>query len=161
VQTNVSRAIYDMVGMEVANINAAKNDAAIKFFQHDILSSKSFFADTNLYTALEGITSLQLDIIVSNPPYIPEQEKNVMSISTIEYEPEIALFVPDELPLLFYDKIADFAQQHLHPQGKLYFELNEFNADKVAEMLAQKQFHNIIIHQDLSGKDRMLSAEMR
>jgi len=147
--------------LEVANINAAKNDAAIKFFQHDILSSKSFFADTNLYTALEGITSLQLDIIVSNPPYIPEQEKNVMSISTIEYEPEIALFVPDELPLLFYDKIADFAQQHLHPQGKLYFELNEFNADKVAEMLAQKQFHNIIIHQDLSGKDRMLSAEMR
>ena len=59
-----------------------------------------------------------------------------MSVSTIEHEPEIALFVPNEQPLLFYDKITDFAARHLKPNGKLYLELNEFNTEKVVEMLA-------------------------
>ncbi len=133
--------------LEVAQINAAKNQTNIDFLQYDILSSADDF------------NAKQLDIMVSNPPYIPLSQKNVMSISTIEHEPEIALFVPNEQPLLFYDKISDFAVRHLKPNGKLYFELNEFNAEKVAEMLQQKHYINTTLHQDLSGKNRMLSAE--
>ena len=133
--------------LEVAQINAAKNQTNIDFLQYDILSSADDF------------NAKQLDIMVSNPPYIPLSQKNVMSVSTIEHEPEIALFVPNEQPLLFYDKITDFAARHLKPNGKLYFELNEFNAEKVAEMLQQKHYINTTLHQDLSGKNRMLSAE--
>ena len=138
---------YKRKSLEVAQINAAKNQTNIDFLQYDILSSADDF------------NAKQLDIMVSNPPYIPLSQKNVMSISTIEHEPEIALFVPNEQPLLFYDKISDFAVRHLKPNGKLYFELNEFNAEKVAEMLQQKHYINTTLHQDLSGKNRMLSAE--
>lgn len=144
--------------LEVAKINATKNQTEIEFFQQDILPTTDFFVDTQLYMECDDATPLQLDIVVSNPPYIPETEKEVMSISTIEYEPGIALFVPDEHPLLFYDKIADFALQHLNTHGKLYFELNEFNAENVVELLKQKHFIDIVIHQDLSGKNRMLCA---
>ena len=133
--------------LEVAQINAAKNQTNIDFLQYDILSSADDF------------NAKQLDIMVSNPPYIPLSQKNVMSVSTIEHEPEIALFVPNEQPLLFYDKITDFAARHLKPNGKLYFELNEFNAEKVVEMLQQKHYINTTLHQDLSRKNRMLSAE--
>ena len=145
---NVAAIDISENALEVARVNALKHHTEIYFFQADILSENS--SDTRLTT---------YDIIVSNPPYIPRKEKEVMSTSTVHFEPHLALFVEDENPLLFYDKIADFSKQHLTKNGKLYFELNEFNAKDVKDLLHQKGFQNIEIKKDFAGKDRMLCAE--
>lgn len=134
--------------LNVARINAQKHEVEIEFIQADILALSH---DSRLTT---------YDIIVSNPPYIPTKEKELMSISTVQHEPSLALFVPNENPIVFYEKIADFAKQHLAENGKLYFELNEFNANDVQAMLTQKGFQNIIIKKDFAGKDRMLRCEL-
>ena len=102
----------------------------------------------------------EVDIIISNPPYIPFDEQEKMSLSTIQHEPSKALFVPNENPLLFYDKIADFALQYLNPKGKLYVELNEYNAEEVKKLLEQKGFIDVVIYNDLADKKRMLSAKI-
>ncbi len=130
----------------VAKKNAAANNVEIDFIQHDIISDTH---DSRLTT---------YDLIVSNPPYIPYKEKDLMSTSTVQFEPELALFVEDSTPLVFYDKIADFALQHLSQDGKLYFELNEFYTNEVKQLLEDKGFVDVIIKKDLSDKDRMISA---
>ena len=145
--------------LEVAKVNALKNHTEIEFFNHDILQSTAFSVDARLYMETEDAPPLMLDIIVSNPPYIPLKEKEKMSVSTVQFEPHAALFTDDANPLLFYDKIADFATEHLTKHGKLYFELNEFNAESVNDLLHLKGFHSIAIHKDLAGKDRMLLAQ--
>lgn len=145
--------------LEVAKVNALKNHTEIEFFNHDILQSTAFSVDARLYMETEDAPPLMLDIIVSNPPYIPLKEKEKMSVSTVQFEPHTALFTDDANPLLFYDKIADFATEHLTKHGKLYFELNEFNAESVNDLLHLKGFHSIAIHKDLAGKDRMLLAQ--
>jgi release factor glutamine methyltransferase len=134
--------------LEVARTNALKFNTQIEFINVDILHLKN------------NIVLDKFDIIVSNPPYIPEHEKSLMSTSTVEYEPHLALFVKNENPIIFYEKIADFAKQNLHINGKLYFELNEFNANDVREMLTNKGFQHIIIKKDFAGKDRMLKCEI-
>lgn len=142
--------------LEVANINANKHHTEIEFFQHDILPTTNFFVDVLLYMERDDAAPLQLDIIVSNPPYIPFFEQDKMSSSTLNFEPPTALFVSNDSPILFYEKIADFALLHLTKNGKLYFELNEFNANEVVKMLQQKGFVDIQLKKDLAGKDRML-----
>ena len=145
--------------LEAAKINALKNNVTIEFFNHDILPNTDFFVDVNLYMEREDANPLKLDIIVSNPPYIPMKEKELMSVSTLQFEPTLALFVDDKNPLLFYDKIADFALLHLTDQGALYFELNEFNADDVVALLESKGFKHIFLKKDLAGKNRMLYCQ--
>jgi len=132
--------------LAVAQKNAHQHHTDIAFIYADILQ----MPEAGKY-----------DIIVSNPPYIPESEKEVMSLSTVQHEPALALFVPEDEPLLFYDKIATFAQQHLKIGGYLYFELNEFNASQVKEMLENKGFSDLVLKQDFAGKDRMLRAIFR
>ena len=145
--------------LEAAKINALKNNVAIEFFNHDILPNTDFFVDVNLYMEREDAKPLKLDIIVSNPPYIPMKEKELMSVSTLQFEPTLALFVDDKNPLLFYDKIADFALLHLTDQGALYFELNEFNADDVVALLESKGFKHIFLKKDLAEKNRMVYCQ--
>ncbi len=146
--------------LEVAKINAHKNHTAIEFFNHDILPNTDFFVDVKLYMESEDAEPLKLDLIVSNPPYIPWTEKDKMSVSTLHFEPQQALFVDAHQPLLFYDKIADFAIQHLKTRGKIYFELNEFNANEVKALMESKGFKEVLLHKDLAGKERMLSARI-
>jgi len=146
--------------LEVAKINASKNNTDIEFFQHDILLNTDFFVDVRLYMEREDASPLKLDIIVSNPPYIPLCEQDKMSVSTIQHEPHLALFVDNKEPLLFYDKIADFALQHLNHRGYLYVELNEFNTLEVQQLIVQKGFEEVILHKDLASKNRMLSARI-
>lgn len=103
-------------------------------------------------------TDRQYDIIVSNPPYILENEKSTMDKNVLEYEPHSALFVPDNSPLLFYERIADIALQILSPNGKLYFEINQAKGNDTVEMLEGKGFRNVTLHKDLSQNDRMVKA---
>lgn len=100
----------------------------------------------------------KFDIIVSNPPYVRELEKEQIKPNVLEYEPHLALFVEDENPLLFYEKIADFAKEHLSDNGKLYFEINQYLGKETSEMLKNKGFKNVILKKDIYGNDRMILA---
>lgn len=98
------------------------------------------------------------DVIVSNPPYVRMSEKVLMHKNVLEHEPHSALFVPDENPLLFYEAIAELGREHLVENGVLYFEINEDLAKNLQVLLAQKDYRNIELRQDLNGKDRMMRA---
>jgi release factor glutamine methyltransferase len=101
------------------------------------------------------------DIIVSNPPYIPEKEKTLMHKNVLDFEPHLALFVEDDNALIFYETIANFAQKHLNTEGSLFFECNEHNAHDVVLMLEKKGFSDIVLRHDMSGKDRMIRAKIK
>ena len=96
------------------------------------------------------------DIIISNPPYIPEEDKILMAANVLQYEPHLALFVEENDPLLFYRVIADFAKKHLNKGGSVYLEIHENMADAVKNLYKQKGFINIELRKDLQGRDRMI-----
>ncbi len=96
------------------------------------------------------------DIIVSNPPYIPRREAHLMPEHVLAHEPALALFAPDDDPLVFYRAIASFAKKHLTSNGSLYLECNEFNASDVAALLVESGFQAVVLKKDLSGADRMV-----
>lgn len=129
--------------LEVAHINARQNEVNIDFFESDILDKKSWD------------TIGHLDIIVSNPPYIPLTEKTLMPPHVLDHEPHLALFVQHEDALIFYKKINELALKNLNSNGRLYFECNEFNAKQLSKYL-KEYWQEVILLQDMSGKDRML-----
>jgi release factor glutamine methyltransferase len=131
--------------LEVAKQNSALNKTKIHFIKDSILNP-----EFNL--------NVKLDLIVSNPPYIPLKDKNLMEKNVLDYEPHLALFVENHSPLLFYDKIADFAKNHLNKSGKLYVEIHEALGKEVFNLLQEKGFKNIEVKKDMNGKDRMIKA---
>ena len=143
-KANLFASDFSREALEVAQTNAQKNNAKVTFIHDDILN-----------TSIEG----PFDIIVSNPPYVLESEKRMMSINVVNFEPPTALYVPDDMPLLFYEKIAEFASEHLKERGKLYFEINEAFGPQVAEMMRSKGFQNVRIIKDINGKDRFAEGE--
>jgi len=131
--------------LQVAKENAARNRVEATFRQMDILA--------------ESRLEQSWDIIVSNPPYIPREESGLMRGNVLKYEPELALFVEGQDALLFYRKIADISMSALSEGGRLYFELNEFNAAEVASMLRRKGYGSVELRADISGKNRMITAQ--
>ena len=131
--------------LQVARTNAKRNKAVIELIQQDILQV--------------GDLAAYFDIIVSNPPYVREQEKQQMHPNVLEHEPALALFVPDDNPLLFYDKIATIATHNLAPQGRLFFEINQYLGDPMCQMLQQKGFYTEL-RKDLNGNDRMIMSQL-
>jgi len=142
--------------VKATDISAEAINVAIKNAS-DLGASVTFVNESVFDSGTETLQS-KVDIIVSNPPYITPKEKTVMSKSTILYEPHLALFTPDDDALIFYKAIAKFALKNLLPDGKLYFELNEFYAEETKTLLQQYDFKDIRIIKDLSGKNRILSA---
>lgn len=134
--------------LELAEENKQQLQLAIEFLQLDALSQ---WNDTLFQPN-------SVDLIVSNPPYITTQEKELMHPNVLEFEPEMALFVPNESPLLFYKAIAEKARVLLKDGGSLYFELNENFAVETQELLVELGFCRVIIKEDLQGKKRMLKA---
>ena len=134
----------------IAAGNAKSLGANVTFERMDVLN-------TSLTSHLSPLTS-QFDLIVSNPPYICENEKSAMECNVLEHEPHLALFVPDDDPLLFYRAIAQYAIEGLKPQGSLFFEINPLYADDLAQMLRIMSYHDISIRQDQFGKPRFLKA---
>lgn len=131
--------------LEVAKENAAEYYTRINFLLLDFLKMAEW-KNLDLY-----------DIIVSNPPYIPASEKYTMARNVTENEPAGALFVPDDQPLLFYEKIMVFARQHLNPGGSIYMEIHESYAADVAELFS-KNFTRVSIRKDIFGKDRIVTV---
>lgn len=100
----------------------------------------------------------KLDLIVSNPPYVPLRDKAEMHVNVLNFEPHLALFVPDEDPLVFYRAIGEWGQQLLKSGGKLYLEIYENLADELVQLLLLQGYEELCVRQDLNGKNRMLSA---
>ena len=99
-----------------------------------------------------------LDIIVSNPPYVPKRDSNKMSKNVINFEPHVALFVENNHPLQFYHTIAEFGLKSLVNNGKIYFETHEDYAFEIVNLLKEKKYKNCNIYQDLQGKNRFIEA---
>lgn len=113
--------------------------------------------------SLEDILQLDLmpekyDIIVSNPPYVTEKERQLMNNNVLDHEPHLALFVPDDEALLFYNKIVSLAKKSLNPGGKLYFEINENFGPEMLELCEKAGCAYLKLVKDLNGKDRMIKA---
>jgi release factor glutamine methyltransferase len=98
------------------------------------------------------------DIIISNPPYIKNSESKTMSSHVLQYEPDKALFVPDDDALIFYKKIADFAFTHLNSGGKVYVEINQQLGKETAEVFVERGFKDIVLLKDMSGNERFVIA---
>lgn len=131
--------------LQVAVQNSTTHHTQVKFRQADILNYENYPWD-------------HYDLIVSNPPYIRNSEKAGMAQHILDHEPHEALFVPDDDPLLFYRRIAEFGQTYLNPGGKLYFEINEAMGEATRQLLQQHRYRNIELRQDLSGRDRMIAG---
>ena len=121
---------------------------------------------TNVHVSFEQVDALNIpltpdkwDIIISNPPYVCEQERAAMERHVLDYEPSLALFVPDDDPLLFYRAIADYARQSLTAGGSLFFEINPLYAEQLKSLLSAMSYHHIEVRDDLYGKPRMIKAQ--
>ena len=134
--------------LNMAKSNAESLGVSVSFEQKDILGLD------------ENKVERCYDIIVSNPPYICNKEAAQMEHNVLDFEPHLALFVPDEDPLLFYSAIARFARQALKVGGVLYFEINPLYADALCSMLSSLGFANVTIHVDQFGKQRFISAKL-
>ncbi len=132
--------------LSLARENAGALDLEVSFREWDIL-------DRQKWPQLP-----RFDLIVSNPPYIAREEEALVGKNVLDHEPEMALFVEGEDPLLFYRAIAGFGRRRLTEGGYLFFELNAFNADRVAALVAGQGFADVAVRKDLNGKQRMLRA---
>tara|TARA_R110002050_G_scaffold74772_5_gene160215 strand:+ start:28456 stop:29319 length:864 start_codon:yes stop_codon:yes gene_type:complete len=135
--------------LKVARKNAELNDVKIEFIEANVL---------NIHQSVFDAES-KFDIIVSNPPYVRDKEKELMKANVLNNEPHLALFVKDENPLLFYKVIAEFAVDKLNKNGQLFFEINEFLGKDMIQLLLKNNFKNIQLKQDIFKKDRMIKGE--
>lgn len=133
------------IALRVAKRNAEQLGAQVNVVENDMLKQTYQVAP-------------QWDLIVSNPPYICDSEAEQMEANVLDYEPEIALFVPDDDPLLFYRAIAQYGQSALKSGGSLYFEINPLYANPLREMLSMMSYHDIDIKDDQFGKTRFIQA---
>ncbi|RZK54651.1 MAG: protein-(glutamine-N5) methyltransferase, release factor-specific, partial [Pedobacter sp.] len=130
--------------IETAKQNASLNNVEVEFIKDDILTSSVLPIPSSI------------SIIVSNPPYIKEDEKPAMHQNVLANEPHRALFVSNENPLIFYEAIANFALKNLENSGLLFFEINEYLGEETVNLLRNKGFKDIELRQDMQGKDRMI-----
>ena len=130
--------------LRLARENARKHGVEVLFIEAEALSLERF---GEKYT-----------IIVSNPPYVRELEKESMANNVLEYEPGTALFVADEDPLLFYKSIVRFATSHLNQEGMLFFEINQYLGKETEQLLERSLFSGIELKKDMYGNDRMLKG---
>ena len=134
--------------LEMARKNALNNLVEVNFIQQDILQSSNL--------QISKSSNLLFDVIVSNPPYVRNLEKHEIKKNVLDYEPHLALFVDDSDALLFYRKIAQLALKSLTPNGKLFFEINQYLAKETVELVEQLGFKNIELRKDFIGNDRMI-----
>jgi release factor glutamine methyltransferase len=133
--------------LRTARENALANKVNVNFLQVNILKPN------------DRSKNIKYDIIVSNPPYVTISDQLSMNKNVIDYEPHVALFVPDNDPLVFYRAIADLAPAFLKEGGKLYLETNERYGNDTVELLSSKGFINITLQNDINGRERMIRAE--
>ncbi len=132
--------------LRIAEKNTHLNKVDINLIQQDILKTTEL---NNTY-----------DIIVSNPPYVRESEKKEIKKNVLNNEPHMALFVEDNNPLIFYDKIAELAKNHLTKNGLLFFEINQYLGKETVDLIRLKGFNTIELKKDIFGHDRVIIASI-
>lgn len=140
-QVRVSAMDVSEEALKVARENSALNETHIIFIQDDVLQMKNLIKT--------------VDIIVSNPPYVRELEKEQMHRNVLEHEPKLALYVKDNDPLLFYKKITKLAEEGLNPGGRLYFEINQYLGEQTLEIVKNAGFETEL-RKDIFGNNRMI-----
>ena len=148
-KVNIPKAIVTTIDVSndaitIAKQNAVLNNVEISFLNMDILNSKK----------LPG----NHDIIVSNPPYVRNLEKGEMKNNVLNNEPHLALFVENDNPLIFYDKISKLASAYLKKEGMLFFEINQYLSKETSSLIKNNGFQNISLKKDLFGNNRMIKA---
>ena len=133
--------------LKVAEVNADLNETPVHFIQHDFLDEESW--------KIFG----HFDLIISNPPHIPWSEKEKMDKNVTAFEPAQALFVPDDQPVIFYEKIARFGKNHLKPKGTVLTEIHENYAAAVGMVFSNNGYEYSIM-KDMYGKERMMMASL-
>jgi len=128
--------------LATAQKNAEINQVKVTFLEKNILETDDL--------------ELQFDIIVSNPPYVRELEKQEIKRNVLDHEPHLALFVEDDNALVFYRKIAELAQKNLSQNGLLFFEINQYLGKEMLDLLEKMNFKNIELRKDIYGNDRMI-----
>ena len=143
---NVHAIDISNTSIKLAKKNAEFHGVSINFLNIDILT--------------ENISN-KVDIVVSNPPYVLKKEKKHMNKNVIDYEPEIAIFVDDNNPFIFYKIIAKKAKKILNRNGKIYFEINENYSEEVMKILKDYGYVNIKLKKDINDRDRMIKATLK
>ena len=143
-QAEVSAIDVSEEALKVAQRNALENKVEINFILQNILETEDL--------------KQQFDIIVSNPPYVRNMEKQEIKKNVLAFEPHLALFVEDNDALLFYRKIAQLALKNLTPNGLLFFEINQYLGKETVELLENLGFKNIELKKDIYGNDRMIKG---
>jgi release factor glutamine methyltransferase len=133
--------------LATAQKNAEINAVEVTFIERNILETEDL--------------EQQFDIIVSNPPYVRELEKQEIKKNVLDNEPHLALFVKDNDALVFYKKIAELAQKNLSQNGELFFEINQYLGEEMIDLLEKMHFKNIELRKDIYGNDRMIKANFR
>jgi release factor glutamine methyltransferase len=133
--------------LATAKKNAETNQVNVNFIRQNILETEDL--------------EREYDIIVSNPPYVRNLEKQEIKKNVLDNEPHLALFVEDADALIFYRKIADLAQKNLSKSGQLYFEINQYLGKEMIDLLEKMNFATIELRQDIYGNDRMIKADFR
>jgi len=150
-KSNVTTIDVSIEALKIATENAKNNKVEVIFIQQNILDQTE---------VLKTINKLgDLDIIVSNPPYVRELEKQEIKPNVLDNEPHLALFVSDDNPLIFYKTITEIAEKQLKPKGFLFFEINQYLGKEMQVLVEQFAFKNVEIIKDGYGNDRMLIAE--
>ncbi len=157
-------------GSGIIPITIAKERQAAKVFGIDVSSSAIETAKRNAEFNRAEVTFIKsnilekipimppADIWVSNPPYVLESEKLVMDRKVLDFDPSIALFVPDDRPLLFYERITVLAKQNMNSMASLYFEINEKFGEEVKQLMEREGFFNVMVINDMQGKNRFVSG---
>ena len=135
--------------LKIAIENAKLNNVGVEFIEADILNPETWDLE---------FKNLKFDVIVSNPPYVRQQEKQEINNNVLENEPHLALFVKDDDALQFYKAISRFSNNNLSEEGLLFFEINEYLGNEMIQLLEKDNFNNIELKKDMFGKNRMIKA---
>ncbi|MDR6967066.1 release factor glutamine methyltransferase [Flavobacterium arsenatis] len=133
--------------LKIAKENAEMNQVEVVFLEKNILETNDL--------------EMHFDIIVSNPPYVRNLEKQEIKKNVLDNEPHLALFVEDDDALIFYRKIAELATKNLNEDGRLYFEINQYLGEEMIELLHNKGFQDIELRKDIYENDRMTKAVLK
>ena len=152
--------------LAIAKQNAERLSAEVEFVKGDILGNeelriKNEVSSRDMMAAANSsffILHSSFYSIVSNPPYICESEASAMDANVLDHEPRLALFVPDDDPLLFYRAISEFGREHLCDEGQIFFEVNRAYAEQVAELLQQKGYEKVQVVRDEYDNNRFVWA---
>ena len=146
-ESNVIGIDISTDALSLAKENSKLTNLNVEFIHADVLNIN------------EGFSDKKWDCIISNPPYIPTNERESLAENVLNFEPEVALFVEDDNPIMFYEAIIKYAKSNLSENGFLFFEIHPDFSAEISDLLKLKGFINIELRKDLQGKNRMIKAQ--